>query len=663
MRLLKTTDWPVRRGMLLAGCVAATASVLSMHLPPWALFSLAAVLTLSCLVPVFRHLVWLYIVVWAVAFLCLGALYQQTTVLPTSRAVEQEDAITATVVETPTSGHMVTVEIINADKLPIGSRVLLYCNDEVAPSQQDTVKAVVTYKELYTTQQSYRADGVFLQAYPIGYGEDVMLVTRDVSALKRFPAAMRERLLSAIRRRLTVEEGALLTGICLGDKSGICAQTTEYFRTSGLPHILVVSGLHLSVISTGVYKALRFLLGRRRLAAALTMAVVVFFMLLVGFTPSVVRAGVMCLVLLGGQLFTRRADGLNSMGLALLLLLANNPYCLLDVGLQLSFGAAGGVLCLTRSIQERLYRLRLWKPIADGCAVTFAASLPITPLLGVYFGEVSVISPLANLLAVVPASIALVFGWLAMLFTLCPPLMFLSDGLLYLGGRLMRWLLWLTRVLGGLPFATVATDRVWIIVCLTGACGLSILCLYSRVSGMLRRVLAFLSALVLLAAGTDAWLRRGATVVTVSPRGESVTLLVEQDGQCGLLAPSVEGLYSDTALVRACDEKLEYLVVGDGSAAYAAHLTDWLRQVTVERVLVVGDAGWLTGLDLDVTVLPSDGEYELSPSTSLTVSADGGWRLTCHGTDLEISADMLPTDERLYFTTRGNGEWSVGQWR
>ena len=658
MRFLKTTDWPVRRGMLLAGLVAAAASVVSMHLPPWAVVVIAAALVLSCLVPPLRRPVWLYVAAVACVFLCLGGAYQENTVAPTKNAVGKQDTITAIVLEI-SSEHMVTVEVMQANRLAEGSRLLLYCNDQTMPSQYDTVCVAVTYKALYDTQDSYRADGVFLQAYPQTWSEDAVTVTSHQSVVGRAVKEIRARLRNGILDRLSDEEGALLSGICLGDKSTLSASTTEAFRSAGLSHILTVSGLHLSVVSVGVYTALRVLLGRRRLAAALVSVVVLFFMLLVGFTPSVVRAGVMCLVLLGGQLFTRRADGLNSMGLALLLLLAHNPYCLLDVGLQLSFGAAGGVLCLTEPIRGRLLRLHFCKPLADGLAVTTAASLPITPLLAYYFGEVSLVSPLANLLAVFPASVALVLGWIAMLCSLWSPLAFLADGILYLTGWIVRWLLLTARSLGGLPFATMTVDRAWILFGLTGACVLSILCLYIRTRGLLRRTVACLASVALLAACLHTWFWRDTATVTLVTREEHFVALVERDGHRGLLASSVDGLYSDAALVRACRGKLEYLVVGGGSAANAARLTAWLRQVQVDRVLFVGDTDWAIGLYLNATVLPP-GTHTLSPETALTVGEDG-WRLTCGDSTLALAANA--TQARLYFTTRGNGEWSVRQWR
>lgn len=710
MRLLTTTDWTVKRGMLLAGGIGAVCAFLSITLSHRWLLLVAAGMVLTCFVPCLRHPIWVYIVVWATAFLGLFSFYQISVVKPLQRLEKAKDVITARVVELPSSGQMVTVEIVDAGKLPRGSRVLLYCNDQVMPDMLDTVTGEVELKALYPTQESYRADGVFLQAYPVDFDEEAMTLTPSPYTWRSALVPLRERLTGNIRTRLSGEEGALLTGICLGDKSGVSESTMTAFRRTGMPHILVVSGLHLSVISFGLYGMLRWLLSRRRLAAVLTVVGVGLFMALVGFTPSVVRAGVMCLVMLGGQLFTRRADGLNSMGLALVLLLAVNPYCLLDAGLQLSFGAAGGVLCLTKPLQERLYRLKLWKPVADSLAVTLAATLPILPLLGYLFGEVSVVSPLANLLAVAPASVALVFGWVGMLLALCPPLAFLANGVLYLAGWLVRWPMFVAQAIGGLPFATVSTERVWMILYLTGGCGLGILCLCKAKRGHLRRLTAALASLLMLACGADALLRRDTTTVTVSLRADSAVLLIEQDDRHGMIVQDVAGIDANDTLVRICGGKLDFVVIGGGEPPDAACLTELLRRVEVKRLLIREDAAFTAGLELSAESLGKDTEIRLWTDMTLAVDVDGEWRLSCRGTTLAIApeeacdadgaifvgvppkesermsvgqgillaeeedeaafaaAARLPyplaavTENSVYLTTRG-GEWSVKRWR
>lgn len=710
MRLLTTTDWRIKRAMLLAGVIAAVSAVISFCLPPWVLFMLATVLLLTLIVPLFRHPVWLYIVVWSAIFLCIFGWYHHSSVEPARRLAGQKDVITAQVLETPSSGHMLTVKVLDADKLSSGSRVLLYANELVAPKQHEIIRAEVELKELYPTQQSYQADGVFLQAYPTEYDEKAMTVTTSLLSWRSVLSPLRERLITNIRERLNGEEGALIAGICLGEKAGVSDSTMTYFRRAGLPHILVVSGLHLSVISTGVYWLLRLVLSHRRLAAAMTMVVVIFFMALVGFTPSVVRAGVMCVVMLGGQLFIRRADGLNSMGFSLMLLLVANPYCLLDVGLQLSFGAAGGVLCLARPIEERLCAWHIGKWLASGLAVTFAATLPILPLLGYYFGEVSVVSPLANLLAVTPAGVALVLGWIGTLLSLVSPLAFLSDGVLYFAGRLVRWLLFVARAVGGLPFATVPTDRAWTILYLTGGCGLVILCLCKVKRGVLRRLLAFLAAVLALACGTDRLLCRDTTIVTVSNRADSAVLLIEQSGRHGLIVQDVSGIYVNDAFVRACDGELDFVVIGGGKPADAAYLTDLMHRVSVKRLYAPENAAFAVGLELSIEPLNNDVVITLWADAVLTVDADGNWLLSFRGTTLAVDPEkacvadgaifageppkesknmtigqgilltdnendaafkataelpypMAVTEESLYLTTRDGGEWSVNRWR
>lgn len=710
MRLLTTTDWRVRRGMLLAGGTAAVASVISMLLPTWLLFSLAVVLALSCLIPRLRHPVWLYITVWSAVFLCLGGRYRLHTVEPMQRLDDQQDVITAQVVEVPVDGHMVTVEILSAEKLPCASRLLLYCSDLVMPKQRETVTAEVMLTGLYSTQRSYQADGVFLQAFPTAYGEDSLTIsiTQKDQAVGLLP--LRQKLLESIRARLTGEEGGLLAGICLGDKTGITKSTTDAFRTAGLPHLLVVSGLHLSVVCTCVYFVLRCFLSRRW-SALFSMAAVIFFMSLIGFTPSVVRAGVMCLVMLSGQLFYRRADGLNSMGLALLILLAYNPYCLLDVGLLLSFGAAGGVLCLAPQLEKRMRDGKLPAWISGGLAVSIAATLPICPLLAGVFGQVSIISPVANLLSVIPASVALVFGWLAMLFALFPPLAFISNGLLYLAAWITRWLLLVAHTADKLPFAAVPTDRIWTIVYLTGGCGLVILCLYSHTKALLRRMVIFLTVTALLATGVDACLLRGSTVIEVSMRKDSAVLMIEHDGQHGLAVRDAAAMNVTDEMIRVCGGELDFVLIGDGKTADAARLTDLLHDVDVDRLWVVGNDDWLTGVNVNARCLSQTGSVSLWDHVALTFEKTGSWRLNCRNTSLVINpvgettadaaifcgastafsektevklgvlltdqdneeafqrAAALPypvvtvTDDRLYLITRGNGEWSVKRWR
>ncbi len=708
-RFFVTADWTVRRGMVPVGGIAAVCAYASMHLAPWLLFLLAGVGLISVLLPPLRRVTWLFAVAVAALFLVSGGLYRLRQVEPLRAYEDTTAVITARVLEvsSPSSALM---QVTAAENLPCGTRLFVYFSQENTPSVQDTVCGEVRLKALFPTQSNRRADGVFLQAVVTSTDEGALTVTAAEASLFAAMERLRSRLVQTMRTALTGEEGALLAGLCLGDLDGISQDTEMDFRRAGLPHILVVSGLHLSVISAGVYGACRLLIRRRDVRVAVAMVLTVFFMLLVGLTPSVARAGIVCLVLFSGQLFRRRADGLNSLGLALALLVAYNPYCLLDRGLLLSFGAAGGVLCLTKPLCARLCCVGLWKPLASALSVTLAASLPIMPLLAATFKEVSVVSPMANLLAVAPSSVAMILGCLGLLVCWCAPLLPMAEGLWLIAGWIMRWVMAVARFFGNLSFATAPTVRLWVTVCLTGACTLSILSIWSKKSGVLRRVLAALLVLFCMGGWLSKALARDSVRVMASVYDGAVMLVIEQDGRRGVFVENAAGLYADNAVQVLCHDGVDFLVIGDGEPVDAACVTAFVHQYPTRRLLVAGDMSWAAGLPLMVEPLTE--KTRLWSDVTVAAEPDGGWRLVCCGTSLVISpqsealtadgvifSGALPTASadyavgqgllfadgddvaavekaaalpyptatvarytRVYLTTRGNGEWSFTRW-
>ena len=436
-------DWPVRRTLLMAGVAAVIATAVGLLLPvTWAVLCTGVVL-LSFFVPRLRRPLWLLWGVVAAVFLLAAAGYRYVRVRPLEALAGQTDTVSGWITAVPTTGHMYTLEVTEAERLPVGSRLLLYCSDISAPDRYETVTARVRLEALYPTQASRRAEGIFLRAYPADYGEESVRITGFVERLPLSHSLqpLQRRLTATLRGVLPGDEGALLAALCLGDRSSLSQRVTAAFRGSGVTHLLVVSGLHLSMVAAAVLLVFhRMRLGRRG-AAALTMPVVVLFMLLIGDTPSVVRAGVMCLVGLAGRLSRSRADGLNSLGLAAILLLLYNPYMLFAAGFQLSFLAAAGVLSLTPRLcrwvsaadDGEIDAVRaLWRRgirfIYTGVAVCVSATLPTLPFLCYYFGGFPLIAPVANLLMVLPGSWALLSGWLGLLLYSVPLLRPLGQG-------------------------------------------------------------------------------------------------------------------------------------------------------------------------------------------------------------------------------------------
>ncbi|MGI8844810.1 MAG: ComEC/Rec2 family competence protein [Thermoleophilaceae bacterium] len=209
--------------------------------------------------------------------------------------------------------------------------------------------------------------------------------------------SMRRRSRRAIAHGLSPPAAALADGMVLGQDQQIAAEVRDDFQASGLAHILAVSGQNvmlLAALGLPLFTAIG-LVPRVRLAA--TVALIALYVPLAGAGPSLQRAGVMggaALVALG---MGRPASRWYVLGLAACATLALNPRACGDPGWQLSFAAVIGILVLAPTIRRPLAALPA--PLAEGIALTVAATIATAPLMAHHFGSVSLAGLPANALA------------------------------------------------------------------------------------------------------------------------------------------------------------------------------------------------------------------------------------------------------------------------
>jgi competence protein ComEC len=213
----------------------------------------------------------------------------------------------------------------------------------------------------------------------------------------------------SIGRLFPPKEAGLLLGLVLGDDSRLDPGLARDFHATGLGHLLVVSGENVAMVLAPIIALAAWAGLTRWPRFLLCMGTVVFFVVLTGAEPSVMRAGVMATLTLVGVLMGRPRATASILAGAVLVLIVLDPWLVWSIGFQLSVAATGGMVALATPIAERLRRF-LPTPLALAAGTTMAAQLGVTPILLFHFHEVPGVTIVANLAAFPAVAPALLMG-------------------------------------------------------------------------------------------------------------------------------------------------------------------------------------------------------------------------------------------------------------
>lgn len=263
--------------------------------------------------------------------------------------------------------------------------------------------------------------------------------------------------------------------LLLGDTSDLSYAQDTALKISGIRHVAAVSGLHVSILFGLVYLLFR---SRRWLVFLISVPALVLFAAVTGFSPSVTRAGLMCALMALGGAVQEEYDSLTSLSFAALCMLLGNPFVLLSVSFQLSVASVVGILlfaapiarwlqeCLGKRGQKGLgKRLAAW--FTGSVSVSVAAMVFSTALCAFYFGTVSLIGVLTNLLTI--WLIPFLFLGIAAVCILAGVAPAICPGLGWLISWPIRYVLFTAERLSKIPFAAVYTESVfillWLVLC------------------------------------------------------------------------------------------------------------------------------------------------------------------------------------------------------
>lgn len=247
--------------------------------------------------------------------------------------------------------------------------------------------------------------------------ENILLDSLQKKSIINYIYNLRFVIANLIENKISGVEASFLKGIIIGDRSEIPFELKESFINSGVMHILAVSGLHVGIITLILITIFNVFRLNKVSIFFLTAICLIFYIFLTGSSPSVVRASIMAIVLMGALVLERKINVFNSIAVAALIILLIDSRQLFHPGFQLSFAAVISIVTLypklsrvKNLISKNLSQVRIFQILVDLFAVSFAAAIGTLPFTSYYFGKISIIGLVANLFIVPLMGFVLAMG-------------------------------------------------------------------------------------------------------------------------------------------------------------------------------------------------------------------------------------------------------------
>lgn len=241
----------------------------------------------------------------------------------------------------------------------------------------------------------------------ISYSQ-IRVIGRSISTVEKMRLNFQAGMLNA----LPEPAASFALGLLVGQRSTLPEQVNEQLSTAGLTHIVAVSGYNLTIIILAVSYVLK---GRSKYqATAVSVALIILFLLFTGFSASIVRAAIVSGLAITAGYYGRKFRPLLLILLAAALTAGWYPiYIWSDIGWYLSFLAFFGVLIIAPLLTKRIYKARQPKLVALVAIESISAQIMALPLIMYIFGEISLISIVANILIVPLVPLAMLLSFVA----------------------------------------------------------------------------------------------------------------------------------------------------------------------------------------------------------------------------------------------------------
>ena len=463
----------------------------------------------------------------------------------------------------------------------------------------------------------HRGDGVFLLAYQV---DEVTHTPCQNPSWREYPAVLRKEAGKLLEETFPEDTSPFAKALLLGNTEDLDYKTDTNLKISGIRHVAAVSGLHVSIL----FALLSFATFRKPfLTALLGFPLLLLFAATAGFTPSVNRACIMSGLMLLAQLFRKEYDGPTALSFAALCMLIVNPLVITSVGFQLSAGSVAGIYCFSPAIRKWLYGLlpkakgwrgKLVRWFVASVSISLGALVFTTPLCAMYFGTVSLIGVVTNLL-----TLWMIGGIFYGILAVCLVGQIFLPGASALAKILalpIRLVLFLADILADVPLSAVYTRSCYVTAWLVFVYVLLIFFLLgkNRKPALLAGCACLGLCIALLASWAEPLLY--STGITVLDVGQGQCLVLQCKGKtflvdCGGDSDTRTADIAAQTLLSQGISRLDGLILTHTDADHAGAVENFLSRIAAD-VLILPPVPIETAVSADTELLFAAENLELS---------------------------------------------------
>lgn len=241
---------------------------------------------------------------------------------------------------------------------------------------------------------------------------NVKIIEEDYSFLNKVSIQFREYTENTFYNSLNKENADIILSVILGDVDYLDDGLYHNIKLMGLAHIFAVSGTHIVILYIFLFAVFKICLLSRRISWLISWALIWFYGFLIGFPLTVMRALTMFTLLFGSEVFYRKYNSINSIGLAALVLTIYNPYWIFDAGFLLSFSAALGLIAYNKYVAKNIETEDV---ILRTLYLYIFMQLSILPVIAYYFNYLPLMGILYNLLLLPIFTVILIYGFVLLI--------------------------------------------------------------------------------------------------------------------------------------------------------------------------------------------------------------------------------------------------------